>query len=309
MPIYAVVGATGNTGAATARALLADGHEVRVLVRDASRAAGLAELGAEVIEVDLSDVPSLRRGFERAAGAYLLNPPAETMPDPLRRAMQIADALARALDESQVGHAVVLSSIGAQFAAGTGLILTTYLTEQRLSRVSARITFMRCAFFLENWLSALPAALTSGTLRSELQVLDQRHDFVGSADIGATAAGILTGAIPFSPVVELAGARAWSPSEVAAALARAAGVSIRAEAVPRSEWVSPLRQHGLSDAAIDGFVEMYDAFNEGNLVFDGAGTSVRGTQSLDDWASAAVAPHRRVDGLNARHPGSELVAS
>jgi uncharacterized protein YbjT (DUF2867 family) len=201
---------------------------VRALVRSPEKAKWLGELGAQVIATDLADERSMTAGLEGATAAYLINPPAETLPDPLRQAMRIADAMALGADEAGVEQLVVLSSIAAHQPAGTGLILTTHLTEQRLRRVRARTTFLRCAFFLENWLPALSSARETGSLSSELQDVETPREFVGSGDVGSTAAALLTGAIPFASLVELAGAQPWTPSEIAAALGRAVGVPLRA---------------------------------------------------------------------------------
>jgi len=60
--IVLVTGATGFVGSAIARALLARGHSVRVLVRPSSNRANLAGLDLEVVEGDIRDA----RGVESA---------------------------------------------------------------------------------------------------------------------------------------------------------------------------------------------------------------------------------------------------
>lgn len=55
-----VVGATGNLGGSIARALLAEGKKVRVLVRPGSSYAGLVRDGAEPVTGDLKDPASLQ---------------------------------------------------------------------------------------------------------------------------------------------------------------------------------------------------------------------------------------------------------
>lgn len=66
--IFAVVGATGQQGGATARALLADGATVRALVRDShsSKAQDLAARGAALVTADLDDPNSVRAAFTGA---------------------------------------------------------------------------------------------------------------------------------------------------------------------------------------------------------------------------------------------------
>jgi len=59
-----VTGATGKVGSRFIPRLLAKGHQVRVLVRDASKAASLAELGAELIIGDLFNTDTLPAAVE-----------------------------------------------------------------------------------------------------------------------------------------------------------------------------------------------------------------------------------------------------
>ncbi len=59
-----VTGATGKVGHATARTLLAEGHEVRALVRDPERAAAVVQQGAELVQGDVTDPASVARAAE-----------------------------------------------------------------------------------------------------------------------------------------------------------------------------------------------------------------------------------------------------
>src|SRR2546421_10702826 len=59
-----VTGATGKVGHATARTLLAEGHEVRALVRDPARAADVVPQGAELVRGDVTDPASVARAAE-----------------------------------------------------------------------------------------------------------------------------------------------------------------------------------------------------------------------------------------------------
>ncbi|WP_329253143.1 NmrA/HSCARG family protein [Streptomyces canus] len=75
--IIAVTGATGAQGGGVAKAILADpdsGFTVRALTRnpDSIAAGELAALGAEVVQADFYDEPSVHQAFEGAYGAFLV---------------------------------------------------------------------------------------------------------------------------------------------------------------------------------------------------------------------------------------------
>jgi dihydroflavonol-4-reductase len=65
-----VTGATGFTGGHLARALVAQGRQVRALVRDKSRASALAAEGIELVEGDLRDAASLQRAVSGVERVY-----------------------------------------------------------------------------------------------------------------------------------------------------------------------------------------------------------------------------------------------
>lgn len=53
--MYAILGAAGKVGFATSSALRKAGVPVRVILRDASKAAPLREIGCEIAIADLQD--------------------------------------------------------------------------------------------------------------------------------------------------------------------------------------------------------------------------------------------------------------
>ena len=78
-----VTGATGFVGAAVARALLAEGWQVRVLVRRGSDRRNIATLAAEQVVGDLTDAASLERAVAGCEAAF-----------PCRRRLQAVGAAA-----------------------------------------------------------------------------------------------------------------------------------------------------------------------------------------------------------------------
>jgi uncharacterized protein YbjT (DUF2867 family) len=79
--MYAITGATGNTGSAIAAKLLARGEKVRVIGRDASRLAGFVQKGAEAFVADVTDAAALTKAFTCAKAVYAMIPPNVAAPD------------------------------------------------------------------------------------------------------------------------------------------------------------------------------------------------------------------------------------
>lgn len=66
-----VIGASGFVGGQLVRRLLADGRTVRGLARDVTRIEELADAGAETVQGDMLEPPSLARGVETVHAVYI----------------------------------------------------------------------------------------------------------------------------------------------------------------------------------------------------------------------------------------------
>ncbi|HYQ18224.1 MAG TPA: NAD(P)H-binding protein, partial [Polyangiaceae bacterium] len=188
--MYVISGATGNTGKVAAKQLLSAGHEVRALVRDVAKAADLAALGAEVVVADLSDRAALERALLGAQGWYLLSPPDLGSQSFLAERTRLLDAVASVAKSAAVPHVVFLSSVGAQRESGTGIIMTARAGETALRRAGVTSTFLRAAYFAENWGAVLPVAKQDGVLPSFIPA-ELRVPTVSTVDIGTLAAEAL----------------------------------------------------------------------------------------------------------------------
>src|SRR5208283_3883044 len=165
MSIFVVAGATGHVGSVVARELLAAGHKVRAIVRNADKARALAGQGAELLAGELSDVGFLTGALRGADGAFLLlPPPANDARDVRSLQDRMAQAEANAVAASAIRHVVLLSSWGAEKPAGTGPIVGLHVLEEALKKTGAIATFLRAGSFTENVLALLPVAQHQGVL-------------------------------------------------------------------------------------------------------------------------------------------------
>ena len=287
---YAVAGVTGNTGKVAAETLLERGARVRVIVRDKSKGNPWIERGAEVAVADLGDSTALAEALRGTAGAYLLSPPDYAADDFLAGRRTLIDSLADATVASGVPHVVFLSSIGAQHAEGTGVIRALHYGEEKLGGLDVGTTFIRAAFFVENWGAGLPGAMSDGILHTMFRK-DLTVSMVATRDIGLTAAeALLAGPKGQRHIIELAGPKDVSPEDVAAALSDVAGRTITAGDVPHEAQVPALTSMGFNENLANLFFEMSRGFESRQVNWEGKGAGcVRGKTTIGEVLKGLVA--------------------
>lgn len=266
--MFVVTGANGNTGAVVARQLLQAGKAVRVVVRDARKAAPLAALGAQVAEADIDDSAALERAFQGAAGAYVMSPPSLTSNDFIAERERAFQGLAQAARRAGVQHLVLLSSVGAQLPSGTGPIRSVAVGETLLQQTGIPLTAVRPAYFIENWLAVLGAVKSDGVLPTFLPG-QLAIDMVATPDIGAVAAQALLDGPRGRRVIELAGPAKVSPAEVAAAFARILGREVKVLELPLDAVVPTFTSLGASPHIAGLFREMYQGLLSGHIAYEG----------------------------------------
>ena len=186
--MYAITGASGNTGSRVARTILARGEKVRAIARNADHIRSLTAAGAEPFTCDLTDTAALAKAFSGAKAVYAMIPPNLTNQDYRAYQNQVTNSIASALQKCGVKHAVILSSIGADKKEKTGPVTGLHALEQRLNQIPGlNVLHLRPGYFMENTLAQTGAVkamgTTAGTLRPDLKL-----PVIATRDIGAVAA-------------------------------------------------------------------------------------------------------------------------
>jgi uncharacterized protein YbjT (DUF2867 family) len=285
---FVVAGGSGNTGSVVAESLLKQGKAVRAIVRSREKGRSLQERGAELAEASLGDVPALTRALAGAAGAYLLLPTVMNSEHTLADQAKMVDAIASALQAAKVPHVVVLSSIGAHLEAGTGPIRSLAYAEQRLSKVSGtHFTFLRAAYFMENYGSSL-GALSEGTFQT---FIDPTRKFaqVATVDIGKLAARSLLEGTSSTEIIELAGPVDGTEADAARIFGEVLGKPLTLQVAPLAVMPDVLSGVGISRDLGLLYVEMTAALNDGTLQFEGGHRFERGTTPLRTVAEKLLA--------------------
>ena len=287
--MYAVLGATGNTGSVVARTLLAGGHKVRVVARDANKVAALAKEGAEVVLGSVDDAAVLAKAFAGAKGAYVLLPPDLTSTDLKAENAKRADLMRTALADAKVPHVVLLSSVGAHLPSGTGPIATAHYAENVLGAIPGTVlTAVRAAFFLENIANNLHPMKADGVLPAFSTHLDYAFPMVATQDIGETAARALLETPAKNEIIVLTGPKDASYADAAKAFGAALGRDVKAISVPFEAVVPTLTGFGMSPHMAGLYREMSEGFDAGRIGYDGQGRRVQGKIGVDEFAKRVV---------------------
>ena len=277
--MYAITGITGKVGGVLARKLLADAQSVRAVVRDTNKAKEWAARGCEIAQATMEDASALSAAFKGVEGVFVL-PPSEFDPDPdFTEARAVIQAVKIALESNHPPKVVCLSTIGAQ-ATQRNLLTQRGLMEKAISQLSIPVTFLRPAWFMENFAWDVATARDEGLLWSFLQPLDQRVPMIATADVGRVAAELLQQNWKGCRVVELEARNRISPNEAADTFAKILGHPVKAQPVFRDTWERLFKSQGMRDPAFR--IKMLDGFNDGWIEFEGNESSiVRGEVELE----------------------------
>lgn len=283
--MYAIIGATGRTGRVAAETLRSWGLPVRAVVRSPEKAADLAARGAEVVAADLDDDASLAKALDGVDGLYFLTTPTWTAAHPVDEAAERGRRVVQAAKAAGVKHVVLLSSVGAQHPSGTGPIAALHHTEEALKASGLPSTFLRAAYFAQNWEQVAIPATSDGVLPTFLAA-DTPVPTIDVRDIGRTAAELLADGPKGVRIVELAGPEDVTPAQVASTFADVAGRPVQVAAYPAEAAPGALTQQGLPAPIAAMYGEMYQGIAQGLVAFEG--TPIRGRVPLSDSIRSVV---------------------
>lgn len=276
--MHVIFGANGRAGGETARALIERGEPVRVVVRRPEQGERWKALGAEVAVASLDNAAEVSDALNGATTAFLLNPP-PVAGDPFVQTAAIANTLTEAVPHANLPRAVILSSVGAQHASGTGVIATLHQFEACLAGIAPTMAFLRPGYFVETWSEVVEVVVSDGVLPSFLD-LDQPIPMVSTADIGQAAARLLTEHWTGTRIVELGGPEDWSARQVAAAFSEALARPVQPGWVPPEQRRAILADAGLSAEVITALLGMYEGIANGHVARQEGTERWRGTTTL-----------------------------
>ena len=250
-------------------------------------------LGAQPFVGTVEDVSFLTAAFSGATGAYLILPEDLSQLDLRAHQERVSDSYAAAIANAQVRFAVNLSSIGAQHAKGTGLIVGLHNQEQKLDRVAGlNVLHLRAAYFMENLFMSIVPLRETGTLPGGMRG-DVPMPWIATKDIGAYAATRLAASdFSGSSIRELHGQRDISMNEAASIVGKAIGKPDLAYVqVPSSMLLDTLLKMGLFQKTAESVIEMWEGANAGLIVPQEARSARNTTHTaLESFITEAFLP-------------------
>jgi uncharacterized protein YbjT (DUF2867 family) len=275
-----IAAASGRTGKVVAETLLAQGKQVRLIVRSGSKVEALRARGAELVLASLDDAKALARALQGAAGFYTLLPEDPSVADFHGHRRRMVDAMVTAVRESRVPHVVLLSAAAAMLSDGNGPASDLHYAEHALRAAAPLITIVRASYFQDNVIDAAGPARHQGIYPNFLPSADFAFPTVAARDVGRLAARLLVEPPANSEVIDLVGP-AYSVRDMAERLGGALGKTLRVVDIPAAAHVETLTGAGLPREFAEALAEMFACFSSGRISPQGNRLE-RGTTSLDD---------------------------
>lgn len=275
-----VTGATGTVGRQVVTELLARGHEVRALTRDAARA-GLPA-GVEVVQGDLTEPDGLVPALEGVSGLHLITfggpyfAPLETGP----RILELARA-------AGVRRVTVLHG------GGPSLLEDAVRADEQVAW-----TVLMPVEFMANALEWADGVATSGEVREPF--VSRLSAMVHEGDIGAVAAVALTEEGHGGQEYVITGPELLTVTDKVAALAAAGGREIALVELTEDQAVARWREAGHPEEVIGFLLEAYGNTPEvGRTVVDTVEKITgRPARTFGQWAA------EHADAFSARSRGA-----
>jgi uncharacterized protein YbjT (DUF2867 family) len=266
------MGITGKVGGSTARHLLAQGKQVRALVRSRDKAALWADQGVELLEGDWNDGEAIADALRGVEAAFVMLPAVYAPSRDFIESKDIIAAYTWAFEKAEPNRVTALSSLGAEKSSGLGAITPLSLMENAFRELPFDVAFIRAGGFFENFLYGLHAA-QGGILPVFYDPTSRKLAMVSTDDIGIEAARLLTEPTwSGKRTIELG--TMVSPDEIAMQLGAVLQREVVAKAIARTEWTAVLETMGFAHGQTWAFEEMTESLNSGWISLGSPGTEL-----------------------------------
>jgi NAD(P)H dehydrogenase (quinone) len=267
-PRILVTGATGKTGSVVVAELLRAGYRVRAMVRrQDTRSAQLRARGAEIAIADMSDVDHVAEALKDVQRAYYCPPF-----DPYM--IQGAVAFAVAARESGLEHIVGLTQWLSSPSHPALMTRQHWLVDRLLSMTSGIThTILRPGFFADNYLALTRPAAHLGVFPWPYG--DSRNAPPSNEDIARVAVSALINPSRHAgKSYRPTGPALLGAQEIADAIGRAVGRSVRVVPTPTWMFLKGMRMDGFPSALMSAMRYYIDDHKRGTFEIGAPTTDV-----------------------------------
>jgi uncharacterized protein YbjT (DUF2867 family) len=251
--MISITGASGKTGRAVIRALVARNAPVRALVHLEERVGTLAAMGvAEVELADLTDMASLEGAFAGSSVVYHVCP--NMRPDEEEIGQRVITACKRAGVEGLIYHSVLHPQI-----EGMPHHWAKLRVEERLIESGLSFSVLQPAAYMQNLQAHWKSVVEEGVLEIPYAAAT-RLGMVDLEDVAEVAALVSTEAGHAGAIYELCGPEVMDQREVATVLSECLGRPVEIRVQEPDLWALRARESGLSDYAIDSLLAMFSHY-------------------------------------------------
>ena len=255
-----VTGATGRLGSLILDRLLerVPADKVGISVRDAAKAAALAERGVRVRTGDFTEPDTLKHAFEGAERVLVISASI--------RGDAAVPANAAAIDAARAAGAQRVLYTSHQAASAASLFAPQPVhaaAEEHLKRLGIPFTALRNGFYASTLEMYVRAALESGRLAAPLDgpvSWTAHEDLAEAAAIALTEDGVFDGITP-----PLTAPRTLGFADVAAILSRITGRTIERVVMDDEEWVAAMAAGGMPRPLAEFLLTMFLASRKGEF--------------------------------------------
>lgn len=261
--MIAVTGASGQLGSLVIRVLLdtVPANQVVAIVRDTNKAEDLRAAGVQIRQGDYSQPETLAAALQGVKKLLLVS--SSEVGQRLEQHKNVVQAAKNA--------GVELIAYTSILHADTSPLLLAQehiATEQLIRDSGLPFVFLRNAWYIENYFSAVGTALQTGKVFGAAG--DGKFSAASRADFAAAAAAVLTGNDQANKIYELAGDQAFTLSELAATLSELSGKPVDYVNHTETEYKDLLLSFGLPEGFANILAQSDTGAAQGGLYDAGA---------------------------------------
>ncbi|HET7544799.1 MAG TPA: NAD(P)H-binding protein [Polyangiaceae bacterium] len=257
---------SGNIGRVVTQLLLAGGHEVTLISRNPDKVQDFLKRGARLVRGSIDDAATLEQAFAGNEAALWLPPLVYDQPQFLDWARGTGRLAAATAARHHLKRVVLISSVGAQHASGTGPIACMPAIEQAFAAAVPELVSLRCGHFMENFLPHLPSMLRDGAIYTP-HPTHLPMPLVASRDVAQVTARWLQSTAQLGNVVTgVHGPADLTHHEAAQIIGAGLGREVRHVEIPVAAAEQGMLKAGMPAHVAALLAELYQGVREGVVV-------------------------------------------